>query len=167
MNKKSVNDGPDKEWEIISVPRNCVLLARLHWGECEHASRPPTWTESDPGNCAVAFGWYREWVKTASERDVRVNEKPGCPCMLDDLGRARPRATIKPQKGWGSNEARAPHLIHHGLSPCLFMFLFFYFSIFYVSFYLSCCIKLGYNRLFGVSALPTRAAFGTLGSLPT
>ena len=47
-----------------------------------------------------------------------VNGKHGCSCMLDDLSSACPRASIEPQKGRGSNEARAPHTIHHGSSPC-------------------------------------------------
>ena len=69
--------------------------------------------------------------------------------MLDDLSSsARPRVSNEPQKGRGSTKHVLP--IHRGPSP-RHLFLFF------------CVIRLNCNRLYSVSALPTRVAFRTCG----
>ena len=90
----------------------------------------------------------QDGIKTS----IPMNEKHDCPCMLNDLSSARSRASIEPQKGRSPNEARATK--PHSPRPTAIVFFFFF-------------VKLDGSRLFGMSALPTEVAFGTLGSLLT
>ena len=107
----------------------------------------------------MVYGWFRERVKTASERAFqRTKNKAAHSCSTTSAVRTLEHRLSR--KNYGVQTK-------HGLpTPCttahrhaFFIFQFFYFIF--------CCIKLDYNRLFRVSALPTRVFFGTLGLLST
>ena len=83
-------------------------------------------------------------------RQIPVTRNTGYLCMLDDLGSARPRASIEPQKGRGSTKHVLP-------TPSTAAHRHGYFLIYFF------CIELNCNRFFCAFALPTRVAFGTHG----
>ena len=138
---------------------NLVLLVRSlgvtiggTQGKYELGSRPPTCPEGDPV-------WTSSGVLVVSKTDrdggIRTRQIPvtgntGYLCMLDDLGSARPRASIEPQKGRGSTKHVLP-------TPSTAAHRHGYFLIYFF------CIELNCNRFFCAFALPTRVAFGTHG----
>ena len=123
----------------------------------EHGSRPSTWTESDPGERLVVYWWYRELIETGGhyiERSSSVKPETRLSLHARRPQQRTPPSIDRAAKRTWFNEVRAPHPIHRGPSPRLFIFYYF------------CCIELDCNRLFWVSVLSTRVAFGILGSLP-
>ena len=99
-------------------------------GKYKHGSKPPTWTEGDPGERVVVYWWYRELIETRGHQIEKSSSRELETRLFLHARRPQqctpPRVDQATKRTW-FNEARAPHPIHRCPSPRLIIIFYYFF----------------------------------------